>query len=335
MCKMFADGKRQERSRQGQTSSANVTASPAATPSSSSTAAAAQRCIVPVTPLTIGKVMSKDDAHYAPHRENPFPSRFRNATAKLVSSNDNAADALSPGAGELRSPPPSPSTSPPPHDLAAAAGSSWCPSPRTWRSHSLPGSSLVSCDGSRVFGFAADDDVSSADSAVEFDVADDSGLLMDCARRTSAEHAVMMVRCLEQLRVLLDTPGVDPSDDSPSTASVDEAVFSPTSSLSSRDDHSSAETSSQRPAERRPGPHERFRKLLERWEEAGQADVVLPARFRFADPHVMQRFGELRRMWESQQTTSDLSLSAAAAAAGSGGSQSSSGRRAHQADKQQ
>jgi len=197
-----------------------------------------------------------------------------------------------------------------------------------------------------VFSFAdagSDDALSSVDSAVEFDVADDScaasGLFIECGRRKShnAEHAVMMVRCLEQLRVLLDT-SVDSSsagataNDSSSSASVDDAMFSPTSSLSSRDDCMADTSQRSLATECHPGPHERFRKLLERWE-AGQADVVLPARFRFADPHVMQRFSELRRMWESQQTASDLSLSAAAAAGGGSCSQNTSGR-CHKADKQ-
>jgi len=303
---MVVDGKREERTRQGQSCSHDVSASTVTL----TTAAATQRCIVPVTPLTIGKVMSKDDAHYAPHRENPFPSRFHNATAKLVSSNDNL-DMLSPSF-DLQSHSPTPIT---PHDITGS--SIWCQSPRTWRSHSLPGSSLVSRDGSHVFGFAdggSDDAVSSADSAVEFDVPDDScpasGLFIECGRRKShnAEHAVMMVRCLEQLRVLLDT-SIDSSaaaaaNDGLSSASADEAMFSPTSSLSSHDDYIADTPKRSVGTECHPGPHERFRKLVERWE-AGQADVVLPARFRFADPHVMQRFNELRRMWESQQTTSD------------------------------
>jgi len=127
--------------------------------------------------------------------------------------------------------------------------------------------------------------------------------LRERARRKThhnTEDAAVMVRCLEQLRVLLDT---SPAAASSSCASVDEAVFSPTSSLSSRDDYIT-DMSQRRvtTADCRPGPRERFRKLLEHWE-AGQVDVVLPARFRFADPHVIQRFSELRRMWESQQAT--------------------------------
>lgn len=330
------DGKRQERSRQEHGCLPDVTAT-SATRDTSATTPVTQRCIVPVTPLTIGKVMSKDDAHYAPHRENPFPSRFRNATAKLVSSNDNA-DVLCSPSFELNTPPPTPIT---PQDITGS--STWYQSSRTWGSHSLPGPILVSRDGSHVFGLAdtgSDDGGSSADSALEFDVTDDScaasGLFIERGRRKShnAEHAAMMVRCLEQLRVLLDSsvdssPAAAGNDDS-SCASLDEAVFSPTSSMSSRDDF--AADMSQRPvtADCRLGPQERFRKLLERWE-AGQADVVLPARFRFADPHVMQRFGELRRMWESQQITSDLSPSPAAAAVSS--RSRTTGRRSQHADK--
>lgn len=320
------DGKRQERT---QSEQPNVTASSAPLDSNTATASPLQRCIVPVTPLTIGKVMSKDDAHYAPHRENPFPSRFRNAAEKLISSDDNA-DVLRSPSFELQTPPPTPIT---PHDIAGS--STWCQSPRTWKSHSLPGPVVTSRDSSRVFGFAdagSEDGGSSADSAVEFDVAEDStaasGLFIERRTRKSqnVEHAAMMVRCLEQLRVLLDSP-VDTSirttgNDSSSRASLDEAVFSPTGSMSSRDDYTA--NTSQRPAvDCRIGPQERFRQLLERWE-AGQADVVLPARFRFADPHVMQRFNELRRMWESQQS-SDLSAASSAAAA-SIGSQTTSSR---------
>jgi len=294
--------------------------------------ASAQRCIVPVTPLTIGKVMSKDDAHYAPHRENPFPSRFGNAAEKLVLSNDNM-DVLRSPTFELQTPPPTPIT---PQDIVGS--STWCQSPRAWRSQSLPGPMVMSCDGSHVFGFAetsSDDGTSSADSAVEFDLADDScaasGLFLEHGRRKShtVEHAAMMVRCLEQLRVLLDS-SVDSSaaaagNDASSCASRDEAVFSPTSSLSSRDDCMADAAQCSAGGDSRLGPQERFRKLLERWE-AGQADVVLPAQFRLADLHVMQRFGELRRMWESQQTTS-------AAAAASIRYQPTS-RRAHRTDKQ-
>jgi len=46
---------------------------------------------------------------------------------------------------------------------------------------------------------------------------------------------------------------------------------------------------------------------------------------------VMQRFGELRRMWESQQITSDLSPSPAAAAVSS--RSRTTGRRSQHADK--
>jgi len=279
--------------------------------------------------------MSKDDAHYAPHRENPFPSRFRNAAEKLVSSNDSA-DMLRSPSFELLTPPPTPVT---PQDIAGS--SVWCQSPRTWRSHSLPGPMLVSRDGSCVFGFAdtvSDDGASSADSAVEFDAADDScaasGLFIERRRRKghNTEHAAMMVRCLEQLRVLLDSSvdsAVAAGNDGSSCASLDEAVFSPTSSMSSRDDYPSDTSQRAVTVDCRRGPQERFRKLLERWE-AGQVDVVLPARFRFADPHVMQRFGELRRMWESQQ--SSASSAAAAAAAASIHSQTTSRRQ--RADKQ-
>ena len=325
------DGKRQERTRQEQACSSYVSDSsdPSSSSSSSPAAAAArQRCIVPVTPLTIGKVMSKDDAHYAPHRENPFLSRFRNATAKLVCSNDNPDTMLSPSFQ-----PTPPSTPITPQDVAGS--SVWCQSPRTWRSHSLPGSTLTSLDGSCMFGLAEsgnEDACSSADSAVEYDVADEScARLVERGRRKShnAEHAAMLVHCLEQLRVLLDTSVDSSVNDCSSCTSLDEAVFSPTSSMSSRDDYMTDSLSRPVTAECRAGAHERFRALVARWE-ARQADVVLPARLRFADLHVMQRFSELRRMWESQQTASTLSASSAAGAVST---RSQTGSRRHRADK--
>jgi len=331
---IVVDGKRQEKTRQEHGCTADITVSSTSSPAAVATT---HRCIVPVTPLTIGKVMSKDDAHYAPHRENPFPSRFHNAAVKLVSCDDSCDVLLSPDL-DVHTPPPTPLT---PQDIDGS--SVWCQSPRAWRSHSLPGATVMSSSGSYVFGLAdggSDDGVSSADSAVEFDISDyscaASGLLMECGRRKSrsAEHAAMMVRCLEQLRVLLDS-SVDSAatatgNDDSSCASLDEAVFSPTSSMSSRDDVCQRSLT----ADCRPGPQERFRQLLERWE-AGKADVVLPARFRFANPHVMQRFSELRRMWESQQTASGLtsSLSSSSSPSSSSAAVAAATRRYHRADK--
>ena len=40
--------------------------------------------VIPVTPLVVGEVMSKDDVFYTPHRDNPFTERFK--STKLVGS---------------------------------------------------------------------------------------------------------------------------------------------------------------------------------------------------------------------------------------------------------
>lgn len=42
--------------------------------------------IIPVTPLVVGEVMSKDDVFYTPHKDNPFTTKFPDATAKLLGS---------------------------------------------------------------------------------------------------------------------------------------------------------------------------------------------------------------------------------------------------------
>lgn len=55
------------------------------TPSSNDTPEQKNRSMihyVPVTPMIVGKVMSRDDVYYAPQQGNPFPLRFR--SAKLV-----------------------------------------------------------------------------------------------------------------------------------------------------------------------------------------------------------------------------------------------------------
>lgn len=41
--------------------------------------------VIPVTSLVVGEVMSKDDAYYTPHTDNPFATKFKDATTKLVS----------------------------------------------------------------------------------------------------------------------------------------------------------------------------------------------------------------------------------------------------------
>lgn len=42
--------------------------------------------IIPVTPLVVGQVMSKDDRYYTPHKNNPFVEKFEDANTKLIGS---------------------------------------------------------------------------------------------------------------------------------------------------------------------------------------------------------------------------------------------------------
>ncbi len=39
--------------------------------------------LIPVTPLTVGKVMSRDDAFYMPHTSNPFTTKFKDCNKKV------------------------------------------------------------------------------------------------------------------------------------------------------------------------------------------------------------------------------------------------------------
>lgn len=50
------------------------------------TVSTATNNVIPVTPLVVGEVMSKDDPFYTPHKDNPFVSRFKDANTKLVGS---------------------------------------------------------------------------------------------------------------------------------------------------------------------------------------------------------------------------------------------------------
>lgn len=99
--------------------------------------APARRHIIPVTPIIVGKVMSRDDAYYAPQKGNPFPPHFRDATAKVVGSILNCPDYL-----EMQSPRSAVTT--PPETPLPPADSSWVPEYRRQRrrSHSLPGTPL-------------------------------------------------------------------------------------------------------------------------------------------------------------------------------------------------
>lgn len=91
--------------------------------------------IIPVTSLIVGQVMSKDDAYYTPHTDNPFASKFKDASMKLV-------------CGHREFPPtkfdlPSPShPHTPPATPASPEDMRWMRPLSSWfnRCHSLPGS---------------------------------------------------------------------------------------------------------------------------------------------------------------------------------------------------
>jgi hypothetical protein len=257
--------------------------------------------------------MSKDDAYYAPHRNNPFPSRFRNGAAKVGVDGGLAMDAV-----ELLSPPPgleapTPPTTPahPPDTAADVLWSQSTPRGRL-RSRSLPGSGFASRSNSEIFGYpdTASDAGSSVDSALGVDVSEGSWGAAGAAewRKKNAEQTAIMVQYLEDLEALFGS-SVDSSttgiyNDASSCASLDDAVLSPSNSFSSRDGDIFQRSSEHRIT---IGSPERFRALVQHWETR-QTDVasgyVLPVRLRYVDPCLVQRFNELRRMWEEQQMIS-------------------------------
>jgi len=267
------------------------------------------RCIIPVTPLTVGRVMSKDDAHYAPHRDNPFPSRFRNGGAKVGVEGVvvEAVDLLSPPPGvETVTPPPTPTCWLETVDVVRRQST-----PRVrLRSRSLPGSAMTSRNGSDFFGCPPDtssDTGSSVDSALGVDVSDSSSWGAGTVgwRKKNAEQTALMVQYLEDLEALFgssvesSTTGI--FNDCSSCASLEEAILSPSNSASSRDGDTFQRLSEHRVT---VGSPERFRALVQHWETR-QSDVTsgygLPVRLRYVDPCVVQKFNELRRLWEEQQ----------------------------------
>jgi len=272
-----------------------TTPPPAAQPTAAAppTAAAAglivtaTRRILPVTPLTVGRVMSRDDAHYMPHGgENPFAACFRDAAVKVVDGfpvNDSAVDTTvknSTPAQMLRQTVK--------QKLLSHGG-------RRRRSRSLPGSPTMSRDISIWCCHScadSSDTSSSVDSAVSVDVR------CCCGRRHY--RADVVARCLEDCEVLFDSEiSQQLHDDASSFAStLDEtSLLSPMSSYSSRDDCS--DVSQHRFELHSVFWHERFQSLLRCWE-ARQATVntaLLPPRLRYAVPYLVQ-FAELRCMWE-------------------------------------
>ena len=246
------------------------------------------RRILPVTPLTVGRVMSRDDAHYMPHAgENPFTTCFRDAAMKVVDgfpvSNadvDVIAENSSPSASEGQ---------------MDEQGVLYHGMRR--RSKSLPGSPSMSHDSTIWFcrGCTDSSDTSSSvDSAVSLDIG------CSCGRRHRRVDVV--ARCLEDCEVLFDSEmSQQLHDDASSFAStLDEtALLSPMSSYSSRDDCS--DVTQHRFELHSVFWHERFQSLLRCWE-ARQATVntaLLPPRLRYAVPYLVQ-FAELRCMFESK-----------------------------------
>jgi len=98
------------------------------------------KCVhfIPVTSLVVGEVMSKDDAFYTPHTNNPFVAKFKDANTKLVSGTTHVGTGVGP-----RFDLPSPSHPyTPPGTPASPDDWQWIRPLSTWfrQCHSLPGS---------------------------------------------------------------------------------------------------------------------------------------------------------------------------------------------------
>jgi len=246
------------------------------------------RRILPVTPLTVGRVMSRDDAHYMPHGgENPFAACFRDAAVKVVDGlpvNDSTVDTTM-----ENSTPAQMQRQIVKQKLSSHGG-------RRRRSRSLPGSPTVSRDTSMWCCHScadSSDTSSSVDSAVSVDIR------CFCGRRH--HRADVVARCLEDCEVLFDSEiSQQLHDDASSFAStLDEtSLLSPMSSYSSRDDCS--DVSQHRFELHSVFWHERFQSLLRCWEsrQATVNTALLPPRLRYAVPYLVQ-FAELRCMWET------------------------------------
>jgi len=299
MCGCAADVKQHKRTRSDDQTVPKFATQPPPPAAAAAAAAApgvvvtATRRIVPVTPLTVGRVMSRDDAHYMPHAgENPFAACFRDAAMKVVDGvpvSDAAVDITT-------------------EDFPPAVAEEQTVERRVVlhggrrRSRSLPSSPPLSHDGSTWCLHSCTDNSdtsSSVDSAVSLDIG------CSCGRRH--RHADVVARCLEDCEVLFDTEmSQQLHDDASSFAStLDEtALLSPLSSYSSRDDCS--DVTQHRFELHSVFWHERFQSLLRCWEsrQATVNPALLPPRLRYAVPYLVQ-FAELRCMWEgavSKQT---------------------------------
>ena len=104
--------------------------------------------IIPVTPLVVGQVWSKDDLFYTPHKDNPFIAKFPDATAKLVGSiRDNWGNWF-----DL--PTPSSALTPPCTPMTPDECGHVRPLRRSHtRSHSLPGSPTLPREDGEYFQF--------------------------------------------------------------------------------------------------------------------------------------------------------------------------------------
>jgi len=286
-----ADVKQHKRTRSDEQAVSKCTAPPAAAGATVATApgvvVTATRRIVPVTPLTVGRVMSRDDAHYMPHAgENPFAACFRDAAVKVVdgfpvsdATVDSTMEDFLPTATE-----------------GQTVEQRVVLRERLRRSKSLPSSPSSSHDDSTwcLHGWIDSSDTSSSvDSAVSLDIG------CSCGRRH--HRADLVARCLEDCEVLFDSEmSQQLHDDASSFAStLDEtALLSPMSSYSSRDDCS--DVTQHRFELHSVFWHERFQSLLRCWEsrQATVNTALLPPRLRYAVPYLVQ-FAELRCMWES------------------------------------
>jgi len=248
----------------------------------------ATRRIVPVTPLTVGRVMSRDDAHYMPHGgENPFAACFRDAGVKVVD-----GFPISEAAVDVTTEDFLPTTAATEAETLEQKVVSYG---GRRRSKSLPSSPSVSHDSSMwCLHSCADgsDTSSSVDSAVSLDIG------CSCGRRH--RRADVVARCLEDCEVLFDSEmSQQLHDDASSFASTldDTTLLSPMSSYSSRDDCS--DVAQHRFELHSVFWHERFQSLLRCWEsrQATVNPALLPPRLRYAVPYLVQ-FAELRCMWE-------------------------------------
>lgn len=319
---------------------------------------------IPVTPIIVGKVMSRDDAYYAPQKGNPFPPRFRDATAKVVGSLLNRPDYL-----ETQSP--LPAKTAPPMPQLSPYDSSWCPEfeRHRRRSHSLPGTPLFIDESS--FGVGADtmfggfdgggtrgtvlsthrledacsDDAESVDSALGLDTrtrrtsrSEGRSRFARSAFRSASfvcpnsdvkivahifKDMIVKSNLIQQHQSAEDgedyTRSCSPSG---SRFSMEESsVVSPTGSFSS---YGASDLDLELPrtaAVQRLLALERFQQLIRCWEEmchSGGAgamstqtvqyrnQIILSLQLELHEFYVLQKFPELKRKWEDQQHTANL-----------------------------